>query len=752
MKNLQIYAGLELRREAFEQRRQSGEYSPKLVTCHFMDAYIENIGKPALLREALALRALWSTIPLPLYPDEEIAGTLCCLEPAGFIYGSATWIDANTAETYCSQQGFTGAQKEAFFEKLTQIDACRYHAAEPSLFTEEENLSIAADAATSTWFGGHMVLDFDGILQRGLGAYTADIEASRANGSSDEFCDAMATMLDAISAFILRYAEIAARMATEPGYDSVRFSSMAGDLRFIAHNKPSSFRQALQLVWIIHILDGGDSFGRFDSYMLPFLRTDTDSGMPLQEALWLLQSFWIKIEEFNSIQNMTIGGLNADSTPLYNELTTLCLIATRTVGYKGPNLCLRVTPDMPQHIWEEAMESISCGLGLPALYNDPVYIRSLVNFGFSEETARNYCLAGCSQIMIPGECNFINDIGMFNAAKVLELTLYNGFDPRTGRQVGLQTGDAAQFESFEQVLRAFEKQLVRMCRIEADINNKDTQYRRTREGYAMRTLFMKDCIASGLGVYHGGARYNNIELEIIGLTNVADSLYALKRAVFEEKQVCMAVLLEALQNDFTGYESLRAYLLNLPKVGNDEEEVDGLRARIASLTYQTFNSLPSVIGGVYIPGEAIFTAHYYCGQATGATPDGRKAGAVLADSAGPSQGRDIHGPTAVINSALRIPVEGHLLTSVVLNIGFLNSIFKQAAVRTRIRSLFECYFAGGGMQLQVNVFDRDTLQKAYKDPQAYRSLVVRVAGYSDYFVNLPPEIQKEIMNRTEHQA
>jgi len=593
--------------------------------------------------------------------------------------------------------------------------------------------------------------------------------------------------------------------------NSSTFERLSGVLRRIASHPPKTFHQALQLVWIIHYLNGADSFGRFDQYLRPFFERDMKNGTLTREyAKALLTDFWLKIEDANQIQNMTIGGVDPDGKDAYSELTLLCLEVTREVAFKGPNLCLRVTPDIPARIWDEALDCIGSGIGLPALYNDGMYSESLIRSGIPERTARNYCLAGCSQLMIPGESNFVNDIGMFNAAKIFELTLYDGFDPRTGRQVGLHTGGAESFKSFDMFFEAYLRQLEDACAIQTALHDREIAHRAAREGYALRALLTRGCPEGGRGVYEGGANYNNVELEIIGITNAADSLYAIKKAVFDDKKFTLSELCEILQSNWEGNRDVQAYMRSLPKFGNGEPEVDELRKRITDFLYKRFNQAPGPLGGVYVPGEVIFTAHDRCGAVTGATPDGRGAGEVLADSVGAASGCIREGPTALMNSVLKLPVADYLLTSAALNMRFLPSVFngsntRQSAFATHagisanlsahmrndvksgadihndadcvaasgfpeprgdssprinvsssfhnsssrkgVSALLRSFFEQGGMQLQINVCGSEALKAAQLEPERYGDLIVRVGGYSDYFVRLSRTLQDEIIAR-----
>ena len=730
------------RKAALKSRR--ARISPPPVTTWYLDAYVEHLDSSPIYREAQAWHALLSHIGLPIYPEESITGGLLHSEAAMFHYGSGTYVVWEHAERYIRENRLSPEEEAGFRARLDLLETHRYSLLDA--FPPDEQASIEAHAASSTWFGGHMILDYERILSIGLRGYALLIEECRQAGKA-EFYDAMSVMLDAIRIFIRRYAAGAGECALLDGWDRNRTKAMAADLTRIADRPPETFRQALQLVWILHLLNGADSFGRFDQYIRPFYERDIREGaLDRDGACRLLADFIVKIEEANQIQNMTIGGVAPDGSPAYSDLTVDILDMTRMVGYKGPNLALRVTGDVPDMVWDAALACIGSGIGLPALYNDSIYISALTGRGVPPEEANNFSLAGCSQVMVPGKCNFYNDVGLMNAAKILELTLYDGYDPRTGRQVGPHTGKPESFASFDAFYAAFCAQVDYFCDMEGRINNRETALRAAREGYAMRTLLIADCLEKGLSIFEGGARFNNIELEIIGLTNAADSLYAIKMAVYDDRIICLRELADVLLSDYDGADSLRRKLLAYDKFGNDCDEVDRMRARIAGRFYRRLAAIPSIIGGVMVPGEVIFISHEYEGAVTGATPDGRRVGTVLADSAGSSQGMDRRGPTALLNSVLKIPTGGCLLTSVVTNLKFTQALYGDNT--QKIRWLLAAFFRQGGMQVQINVTDNRVLEDAIRHPEQYRSLIVRVGGYSDYFVNLSPALQREIICRT----
>ncbi len=718
------------RKQHFEAWRAT--WAQPHATRHYLDAYLAHIDASPMLREAYAHAAWYECVPLDVCPGEMIAGVLRHNEAVYFHYGSGTVVNDAAVDTLAAE-GDTCIQVEA-----ERVRAIAYKPADPAVYDDAELRSIAAGAATSTWFGGHMILDFERILRIGLDGYARDLERCRRIHTHEAaFYDALSIQLRAMQGLIERYAEVE---RDNP--------AVADALARIAHQPPRGFRDAVQLVWILHLLNGTDSFGRFDHYLDPFYRADVADGtLDYDAAKAIVCEMLLKVEAVESIQNMTIGGTDADGNDFYTPLTRIIIDVTRELGYKGPNLCLRVTQSMPVDIWDAALNCIASGIGLPALYNDSLYVTNLVRHGVPLEHARGYCLAGCSQIMIPGLCNFYNDVGIYNAAKVAELALYGGYDPLTDTQVSSQTYPT-EFETFDALYRSFCEQLEYYVGLEVSLHEKELRYRASCEGYNMRTLFIRDCLSKGENIFGGGARYNNIELELIGITNAADHLYAIKRAVYDDKRYTLDQVREALRADFDGYADVRAYLKRLPKFGNDIPEVDALRADVARRLYAAFNASEACLGGVYVPGEVIFVAHEYCGANVGATADGRHARTVLADSAGASQGYDRNGPTALMNSVLTLPVGDYLLTSVVLNLLFLPSMFGDERTRGNMRDLFVRYFAQGGQQLQINVCDAEVLKQARRNPDAYRSLVVRVGGYSDYFTRLSKALQEEIILRT----
>jgi pyruvate-formate lyase len=740
------------KQKQFFMEHVRGKRNPR-ITGYFLEAYLKNLSCAPILREARALYALWESAEILVYPEEQVVGSLFASEVCIFHYSSGVTLDEERLQRYAVQQGRGEAWCASVRDQVWSH--CYLYPEDPAfekyhggLYREEELAAVRSTAAGCTWFGGHMVMDYEKILKIGLDGYAKEIASLRLGAQDPAFYEAMDTVLQGLQIFIRRTAVECERVMEVASTPELKrnMQACAAALRHVERRPPDTFREALQLVMMVHLAVDCDSFGRFDYYLRPFYERDIAAGVLTREmAFELLKSAVIKIEQFDAIQNLTLGGTTPDGGENYIELTELILLATKEMGFKGPNLSLRVTKDMPQRFWQLAISCLASGQGLPALYNDEVIVPLLLENGFVPEDARDYCLAGCSQIVIGGKSQFVNDIGMMNIAKILELTLYNGCDRVfDGEQVGPETGE--DFADFDQLLSAFYQQIDYFVPIEASINNKDILLRGKMEGYALRSLFTRGCLESGRGIFSGGARYNAVQMECIGITNTADSLYAVQQAVYQEGRCSFAALRDALRSDFCGSEDLWSYLKNrVPKFGNDHPGVDTLRAAITRYVYDALRKQQGPFGGGYIPGEVIFVAHEWNGLRTGATPDGRRCGEVLADSAGSSQGADRNGPTALMRSMQRIPIDG-MITSVVLNLKFHRPFVEQNP--GAMAALLKGYFAADGQQMQINVCDTAELEDAFAHPERHQNLVVRVGGYSDYFVRLNERLQKEIIARS----
>jgi formate C-acetyltransferase len=726
-------------------------------TTYYLDAYIEHLHDSPVLREAHARAATWANMALTLGADERLAGELChdefSSELVYFYYSRGTMVN-EARVTACREAGRLTPDIE---EKLARVRAHSYMTWPREQASETERLAMDSGAAPAQIWGGHLVLDHPLLLTRGwegIAAWVEECAAKRvpAEPESAEFYEAMRVTIRAAQRLMWRYAELA-DAETLRCADSTRrreLGEIAARCWHLAHGPARDFREAIQQLWFLHSISGADSVGRFDQYLWAYYQRDLAAGkLTREEAFEWVVEFWLKVAQTGHIQNLTIGGQTPEGADATNELTYIALEATRYCHRPHPNLCLRLHPGSPQRLWEEGVRTIAAGTGTPALYNDAPTIAGMMRLGVPLEEARDWCPAGCSQTVIPGRAHFMNDAGLVNAAKILELALHDGYDNRLQAQVGPRTGAPESLGSFEAVEEALRRQISYFAELEARVNNLNYRHFAAREGYALRSLFTQDCVARGKNIWHGGARYNGLEGEIAGLTNLADSLAAIREVVFEKKLTTLAELVAALDADFAGHDTLRAALKQAPKFGNGDPRVDELRARFSDFLYRELQKQPAEGGGVFIPGEVVFTYHESCGRKTGASADGRLAYTVLADSAGASQGQDRQGPTALLQSAAGLP---HDLgtTSIVLNMKFAPSFFATPDGIGKMIALFKTYFQAGGLQAQINVLDRQTLIEAQAQPEAHANLVVRVGGFSAYFVALSRDLQNDIIARTAH--
>jgi formate C-acetyltransferase len=429
----------------------------------------------------------------------------------------------------------------------------------------------------------------------------------------------------------------------------------------------------------------------------------------------------------------------------------MCLRAQADLGLTQPNLSVRVHAQTPQELLEAVAFVVSKGSGMPQVFNDEVIIPGQVNRGLPLAEARNYAVVGCVELSTPGKALGWSDASMFNLTRVLELTLFGGRDPQTGEQIGLPTAPLDQMASIEELERAYDQQLAYFVELMVRGCNVVDRIHAEVLPSPWLSLFVADCVERGLDVTAGGARYNFSGVQGVQIANVADSLAAIQQAVFDEHWLPAAGLLAALRADFAGSEVLRQRLINrVPKFGNDDPRVDEFAARWGDRYCALVEQYPTVRGGVYQPGFYTVSAHVPMGANVGATPDGRHAGTPLADGGlSPTAGRDRRGATAVLHSVskldLRLASNGTLL-----NMKFLPSFFDGDEALARFAELLRGFCALHVPHVQFNVVAADTLRQAQANPDEFRSLVVRVAGYSAYFTELSLELQEALIERTEH--
>jgi len=628
---------------------------------------------------------------------------------------------------------------------------------------------------------GHTVLD-DKIYHKGMLDFKAEIRRSmeqldfyndpEALNKREEL-KAMNIAADALIAFAHRYAafldDLAERETNSRRRDELR--QMAAICRWVPAHAPRTFWEALQYYWFVHLgviteLNTWDSFnpGRLDQHLYPFYKREIEQGTLTPEwAKELLMSFWVKFnnqpappkvgvtaQESNTYTDfclINIGGVNAEGQDASNELSYLLLDVIEEMRILQPSSMVQISKKTPDRLLKRALKVVRTGFGQPSLFNTDAIIQEMVRQGKDIVDARLGGASGCVEAGVFGKESYILT-GYFNLVKVLEITLHNGQDPRSGKRIGLQTGEPTAFTNFDQLYRAFEKQLNHFVDIKIKGNRIIERLYAQYLPAPFLSILIDDCIATGKDYNDGGARYNNSYIQGVGMGSMTDNLSVLKFHVFEHKHFTMAELLEALNHNFEGYETMLDLILNrTPRYGNDDDQADEILKRVFESYFKAIDGRPNTKGGHYRVNLLPTTVHVYFGSVVGATPDGRKSGFPLSEGISPVQGMDVNGPTAVIKSAAKID---HLRTGgTLLNQKFTPQVFDTEEGFDKVAKLIRTYFRLDGHHIQFNVVTAETLRKAQKHPEQYRDLIVRVAGYSDYFVDLTPELQEEIIRRTE---
>lgn len=643
---------------------------------------------------------------------------------------------------------------------------------------------------------GHTVLGGK-IYRKGLLEFITDIDYRRQEllsrsaedtvKNSDikgmlEELDAMEISAEALIMFAERYADELEKMAE--AMESTQeddHSSQTDELRLLAKvcrnvpaHAPQTFHEALQYYWFVHLgviteSNPWDSFnpGRLDQHLLPFYQNDLKAGILTGEsAKELLQSFWIKFnnhpappkvgvtaQESNTYTDFSLinlGGVKDDGTDGVNELTFMILDVIEEMRLLQPSSMVQVSKKNPDSFVHRALNIIKTGFGQPSVFNTEAIIQELLRQGKDLIDARRGGASGCVETGAFGtECYILT--GYFNLAKILEITLHNGLDPRTTRQIGLKTGEAADFVTFDELVKAYDQQLRYFLNIKIGGNRKIEELFSTRLPVPFLSLFIEDCIKNARDYNSGGARYNTSYIQGVGLGSLTDSLTALKFHVFDTATISMTAIMESIHDNFCSSPELRHQLIyQTPKYGNDDDYADDLARRVFEMFFSAVDGRPTWRGGSFRINLLPTTCHVYFGSVTGAMPDGRLAWQPFSEGISPVQGADRKGPTAVIRSAAKID---HIRTGgTLLNQKFSPAFFSGHESIQKLTALIRGYFKLDGHHIQFNVVTAETLKDAQKHPERYRDLIVRVAGYSDYFNDLVKDLQDEIIQRTEHES
>ena len=631
---------------------------------------------------------------------------------------------------------------------------------------------------------GHTVLD-DKIYRKGFNEFKQDIHQSLENldylndpaaYDKQEELKAMDICIDALIRFAERHAEKARQLAQQEA-DPLRKMELERIVEVCSHvpaHAPRDFWEALQYYWFVHLgvtteLNPWDAFnpGKLDQHLYPFYAKGLEEGtLTHNQAQELLQCFWIKFNNqpappkvgvtaaesgtYTDFAQINLGGVKPNGFDAVNEVTYLLLDVIEEMRLLQPSSSIQVSKKNPDRFIKRAAKIIRTGFGQPSIFNTDVVVQEMIRVGKSIVDARCGGTSGCVETGAFGKENY-NLTGYFNIPKVLEITLNNGLDPRTGRQIGLNTGDPANFISFDELFEAYTRQLNYFIDIKIRGNNVIERLFARYMPAPFLSLLIDDCILKGKDYHDGGARYNTSYIQGVGMGTMTDALTSIKYHVFDQKTLPMQDLLDTLRENFEGQERVRQMLLNkTPKYGNDDDYADNVMVTVFEAYFKAIDGRPNTRGGTYCINLLPTTVHVYFGSVVGATPDGRRAGLPLSEGVSPVQGADRHGPTAVIKSVAKMD---HVRTGgTLLNQKFTPQLLKDDEDLDSLVQLVRSYFKMDGHHIQFNVIDADTLRQAQRNPEQYRDLIVRVAGYSDYFCDLSEVLQDEIIARTEHQS
>jgi formate C-acetyltransferase len=752
-------------------------------------AYQETEGLPVYVRRAHALETILDNMTIFIGDDELIVGNQCSKPRSSPIFPefSCGWIEPEL-DTMAHRDGdafqISEENKAALRAIFPYWKGKTNNELATNLMPPECLEAMMAGVYT---FGnyyyngvGHISVDYRKVLEKGLNgiiAEAADAKAKLDVADAEDlrkchFLSSVITSCKAVIRFAARFAAEAEKQAAACS-NSVRKAELA-EIARICRKVPAepagSFHEACQAWWFTHLViqieSNGHSVspGRFDQYMYPHYAKD--SSITVEKAQELVDLLFIKLTELNKIrdaestrvfggyplfQNMIVGGVNRKGEDATNTISYICLQAAQNTKLYQPSLSVRIHENTPHLFYQKAAQTTRVGLGIPAYYNDRVIIPALLARGLAREDARDYAMIGCVEPQCGGKTEGWHDAAFFNLAKIVELAMNDGVCPACNKQLGPKTGHATSFTTFEQFKEAYTKQMEHFVRLLAIADNAVDLTHARNMPLPFLSCMVENCIGRGKSLQEGGAIYNFTGPQGVGVANAGDSLAAVKKLVFEDKALTMEQLKKAVDANFEGTEgeAIRQMLLNrAPKYGNDIDYVDQLARESAMIYCREVDKYHNPRGGQFQPGLYPASANVPMGGAVMATPDGRKAHTPLADGVSPSGGLDQSGPTA---SALSVAKLDHAEASngTLLNMKFHPNAVKDERGLENLIAVTETLFTHGGSHVQYNVVSKETLLDAQKNPEEYRGLVVRVAGYSAFFTALDSRIQNDIIARTE---
>lgn len=769
-----------LKEKMLSEPRYASIEQARIIT----DSYKLHDRECRIKQRAYSLRAAMEGMKIRVEPEELIVGNRTAEVRAGVVFpeSGSSWVDREfeTLPTRPQDKFLVRDEDIQYFRQVIK-PFWKGKSLEDILKAdygrEIDEISRVVKINQKDHAQGHICPDCTKWLEKGpMGLYKeAEQKLAQCEEKQKDFYQSLMIVMEGASHFMQRYAAEMNQLS-DCESDAERKECMKG----VAHNceqlstRPAhSFHEAVQSIWflmvILHMESNASSFspGRLDRILYPYYEVDIRNGrLTEEEALEIIECLWLKFNEIvymrnaNSAKyfagfpigfNIAIGGQDEAGENVENDISFLMLKAQEELGLPQPNLSVRLHEGTPDDILKQAIRVVAKGSGMPQFFNDKAVIPALEELGVKQEDAQNYAIVGCVELTTQGNNLGWSDSAMFNLNKVLELTLTGGRDLITKEQIGPDYGTLETYKTYEELEEAFKRQLnyfmdkmIPACEAveKAHIELLPTPF---------LSAVIDDCMEKGMDVTAGGAHYNFSGIQMIQVANLADSLAAIKQTVFDEKKVSAKEMLDALWNNYQGYEVLRARLLNkVPKYGNDVDWVDEIGCKWADYFKKRLGTYTNYRGGKYHTGMYTVSAHVPMGENVGASPDGRYAGTPLADGGmSPVYGRDITGPTAVLKSVSKLD---KTLTSNggLLNMKFLPEFFKTETGIDKFAMFLRSFVELEIPHIQFNVVNREDLLAAKENPEQYRSLTVRVAGYTAYFTELAGELQDEIIARTSY--
>lgn len=803
------------------------------------ESYKESEGQPIIVRRAKAFSHILRNIPITIRKDELIVGSATKSPRSCQVFPefSYDWLEKefDTVETRSADPFYISEDNKKilidvykYWKGKTTSELATSYMADETIKAMEHNIFTPGNYYYNGV--GHVTVKYEKVLEVGYEGIIEEVkeELSKCNVADDDyakrshFLKSVIQSCEAVIVYANRYAELALNMAKQCN-DNVRRNELleiASNCARVPAKGARSFYEACQSFWFVQMLlqveSSGHSIspGRFDQYMYPYYKADIESGKITKEfAQELMDCIWVKLNDLNKVrdagsaegfagyglfQNLIVGGQDAGGIDVTNDLSFMAIESSMHVMLPQPSLSIRVWNGSPHELLIKAAKLTRTGIGLPAYYNDEVIIPSLLNRGLTLADAREYNIIGCVEPQKAGKTDGWHDAAFFNMCRPLELVFSNGYDK--GELVGVETGDVTKMETFEEFYDAYKKQMKYCIELLVNADNSIDVAHMERCPLPYLSSMVDDCIKRGKSVQEGGAIYNFTGPQGFGVANMADSLYAIKKLVFDEKKVTLAEYKDALENNYgrglslerveeltrevikklendghtidaevvaqvsatialdsldnskkSKYDKLLEMIDEVPKFGNDIKEVDQFARDVAYVYTRPLENYKNPRGGQYQAGLYPVSANVPLGAQTGATPDGRLAHTPVADGVSPSAGKDLFGPTAAANSVAKLD-HGIASNGTLFNQKFHPSVLAGRTGLEAFVNFIRGYFDQKGSHIQFNVVSRDTLIEAQKNPEKYKTLVVRVAGYSALFTSLSRSLQDDIINRTEQRG